>query len=457
LESPSLELKASDLAQDQTAQVTRLDPLSCRLNSYWTFIGNVFHYGAQLGVLSLLAKLRPPEEVGQFSLGLAIVTPVLAAASFGLRQVQATDAERDHSFGDYLTLRWITNLLSLVVITGIVLAGQYRGETAWVIMAVASFRIVEAGSDVFHGLQQYHERMDRVAISMIASGLASLFAVGVVVSLTRDMLLGVIAITIAGAAVLVFYDAPSAVVALTRPLERDSNVSQLRKFTTAVQCPDIRTLSRLALLGAPLSAAYGLIALNSSIPRLFIEHSLGEAQLGVFSAIAFPAYGGLLLVAAISQAALPRLAKYYAGLDYVEFTRLLLKLVAIALGIGFLGVIFAAAFGREVLSLLYTPRYAAHADVLTWFMASVGVGYLASVVGYAGTAVRAFSLGALVQILSTLATTWASVELIPVHGLYGGVAAIFLANLVQFLGSLLVVMLALRAKSQESRRLSLDR
>jgi O-antigen/teichoic acid export membrane protein len=451
LKSQSLEWNATDLTEDQMAHVAGLDPLSFRLNSYWTFIGNVFHYGAQLGVLSLLAKLRPPEEVGQFSLGLAIVTPVLAAASLGLRQIQATDAEPDYSFGEYLTLRWITNLLSLVVIAGIVLAGPYRGETAWVIMAVASFRIVEAGCDVFHGLQQYHERMDRVAISMIASGLASLLAVGGVVSLTGDMLAGVIVMTIAGVAVLVFYDAPRAVMALTRPFERNPNVSQLRKFTTAVQRPDIRALARLALLGAPLSAAQVLIALNSSVPRLFIEHSLGEAQLGIFSAIAFPAYGGLLLVAAIGQAALPRLAKHYAALDYVEFTRLLLKLVAIAVGVGSLGVILAAAFGREVLSILYTPRYASHAHVLTWFMVSIGVGYLASVLGYAGIAVRAFNLVALVQILSTLATIWASVELIPVHGLYGGVAAIFLANSVQFFGSLLVVGVALRARSQGSR------
>jgi hypothetical protein len=84
-------------------------------------------------------------------------------------------------------------------------------------------------------------------------------------------------------------------------------------------------------------------------------------------------------------------------------------------------------------------------------MVSIGVGYLASVLGYAGIAVRAFNLVALVQILSTLATIWASVELIPVHGLYGGVAAIFLANSVQFFGSLLVVGVALRARSQGSR------
>src|SRR6476660_1556484 len=79
--------------------------LSLRSNFSWTFAGNVVYAACQWGMLSALAKLGNPELVGQFALALAVTSPVFMLANLQLRGVQATDAQSQYTFADYLRVR----------------------------------------------------------------------------------------------------------------------------------------------------------------------------------------------------------------------------------------------------------------------------------------------------------------------------------------------------------------
>ena len=87
---------------------------SLRANFSWTFVGNVIYAACQWAMLVVLAKLGSPEIVGQFALGLAITAPVIMLTNLQLRAVQATDAKRAYSFGDYLGLRLAVTPLALL-------------------------------------------------------------------------------------------------------------------------------------------------------------------------------------------------------------------------------------------------------------------------------------------------------------------------------------------------------
>ena len=71
----------------------------------------------------LLARLANPEEVGRFSLTMAISAPVFLLLGMNLRVVQATDAARRWRLEDYLVLRHLLNVLATVVtmVVGLVL------------------------------------------------------------------------------------------------------------------------------------------------------------------------------------------------------------------------------------------------------------------------------------------------------------------------------------------------
>src|SRR5215469_13833407 len=117
--------------------------LTFRSNFAWMFSGNVIFAICQWGMVVALAKLGSSYMLGQFSLGLAIATPVLMLTNLNLRAVQATDATHSYTFQEYLQLRLIMTIAALVVIGGLVWNGRYGQSTSVVILGVATAKGIE--------------------------------------------------------------------------------------------------------------------------------------------------------------------------------------------------------------------------------------------------------------------------------------------------------------------------
>jgi hypothetical protein len=110
-----------------------------------------------------------------------------------------------------------------------------------------------------------------------------------------------------------------------------------------------------------------LDSLNVNIPRYLIERRLGEAALGYYAAMAYIVVAGNMVVAALTQSAAPRLARYYVTRP-LAFKRLLWRLLTLGAAMGGAGVLLAVTLGRPLLALLYRPDYA-DTPMSVWLMA----------------------------------------------------------------------------------------
>lgn len=420
-----------------------LSPLSLRANFSWTFVGNVIFAASQWGMLVVLTKLGSPEMVGQFALGLAITVPIMSFATLKTRLVQATDAKREYEFADYFGLRLITTSLALLIIAGIALLTDYQIETRLVILAVGVAKAFESISDVFYGLLQQRERMDRIAKSMMIRGPLSLAALGIGTYLTGSAIGGVVGLASASALVLVLYDVRSVALMLPEPDDMVSDEGDQRSVVRPNW--EMRTLVSLAWLSLPLGMVLALESLVTSIPRYFIAEHQGEYALGIFAPMAYVKRAGNIVAIALGLSASPRLAKYYAEGKVKAYRGLLLKLVGVGVLLGGAGVLVAVVFGREILTILYRPEYAEYQDVFVMLMVAAGIAYVATFLDYGMTAARYFRaqlpLFALVTAVTVLACLW----LVPVHGLRGAAMAVLISSVVRATGSLAIVLYALRA------------
>lgn len=401
-------------------------PLSLRKNFSWTFAGNVVYAASQWGILVVMAKLGTPEMVGQFALGLAVTAPVIMFANLQLRAVQATDARREYQFADYLGLRLITTLLAYLVIVGITLISGYGPDTTLVILFIGVAKSFEALSDVFFGLLQQRERMDRIAKSLMIEGPVTLAVMGIILYVTRSVVWATAGMAAVWGLQLFLYDRRSGFLIL-RLWSPDGIAWRLLRprFRAA-------TLARLVWLALPLGFVMMLISLNANIPRYFIERYLGKDQLGIFAAMAYLMVAGTTVISALGQSASPRLAQYYAQEDRNHFLRLLGRLLGIGLALGLAGAVAVFVAGREILNLFYGPEYAAHANVFVLIMIASGVGYLASFLGYGITAARYFRAQMPSFLLIACVTTIGSLLLIPTHGLRGAAATLMISAVAQF-------------------------
>ena len=420
-------------------------PLTLRRNFSWTFIGNAVYAACQWGMLVVIAKLGSPEMVGQFTLGLAVTAPVFMLTNLQLRSVQATDAKQQYLFGDYLGLRLAATGLALVIIVVINLVLGYRWEISLIILLVGLAKAFESISDVFYGLIQQHERMDRIAVSLMIKGLLSLLMLSAGVYLSGGIVWGVVGLAISWVIVLIGYDFGSGRVILTNSLETlpSAKLNTQESIVTLQPRWQLKTMVRLLWLSLPLGLAMMLISLNTNVPRYFIERYLGERELGFFAAIAYLMVAGNMVVSALGQSASPRLAKYYAAKNSRAFRQLLVRLVGIAALLGGLAVIAALVAGSQILTLLYQPEYAQYTDLFVWLMVAAGISYISSFLGYGMTAARYFRVQMPLFVVGTATSALACLWLIPTFGLQGAAIALILSAVIQVIMTFGVILHAL--------------
>jgi O-antigen/teichoic acid export membrane protein len=438
---------------------------SLRWNFSWTFVGNVIYSACQWGMLVVLAKLGNPEMVGQYGLALAVATPILALSSLQLRAVLTTDVTERIPFGEYLGFRLTTTLISLLVIAGAPFVMHYRSESVVVIWIIGVAQAIEMLSDLYWARMQFNDHMDRIATSMIARGVLGLAALSAGVYLTRSVVWGAVGLLVARGLVLVGYDirkrtqlapshrapshrAPSHRAPSHRAPSHSTGTSEDRAAHEASDAllPRWSRSAQLELLhtGITLGVIAMLVSLLPNLPRYFIAGSLGERALGIFTATAFLVSTGNLIILAMGQAAFVRLAKHYSAGEMARFNSLLLKLLAIGAVLGLAGIGVSALFGRLLLTLLYRPEYAEHADILVAMMVSGALGYIAALLGSAVTAARFFKAQIPVLAIAVGAAALSSWMLVHSRGLLGAAFAAIITSAVLCLGQAVVLFFALK-------------
>jgi O-antigen/teichoic acid export membrane protein len=201
-------------------------------------------------------------------------------------------------------------------------------------------------------------------------------------------------------------------------------------------------LKALMLITLPLGITMALLSLMVNVQNYFI---VLKNELGIFTGLAYLTLAGNTVIAALGQSATPRLAHYYAGGNRRLFLRLLgILLVAGAL-IGAGGVVISMIAGRQLLTIVYTSEYASYNVEFTWLMVGAGIGYLAAFLGNAMTAARYFRVQVPLYIVVTLVTIATCYWLVPSYHLMGIAVALIIVAVVETVGSLVIVIHALRA------------
>jgi O-antigen/teichoic acid export membrane protein len=403
--------------------------LSLRSNFAWVLTGNVVFAACQWGRIVALAKLGSSFMIGQFSLGVAIATPVLMFTNLHLKAVQATDALRLTSFAEYLRLRGAMTLCGLAVIAGIACLGSYESQTRMVILTVALAKGIETLSDIHYGLFQLNDRLDQVGRSMMLRGALSVAALSTGLYLTHSVLGGCVGLALVWLAALLFFDVPRG-----------------RRF--AASSPRSQGLRRswsLMLMALPLGASTTMAALNLNMPRYFIHARLGERQLGIYSAMAYATVAMILVADSLGHCAIPRMSRLYAARRMPEFRALLLKLLAAGGVLGLAGVTVAQLMGVRLLTLLYGHEYAVHYRIFLVLILATAIHCVACMFTSAITSARYFRIQVPLYALVVGSNAIACARWVPSAGLAGGAAAMAVAAVTHLVLGAAIVGWLLRA------------
>jgi O-antigen/teichoic acid export membrane protein len=401
--------------------VTGISPRMIRFKEYiskdftWALSGNVVYSISQWAFVIVLAKLGTPEDVGSYALGLAVTSPILMLANFQVRNLVASDVRNEYLFGDYLAFRIVSLAIALGVIAILALSTQSNWLAAAIIVLVGLAQSLDYGSETYFGLLQKHDRLDRVALSLMLKGPLCLLLLGLAMAVTHNALWAVAALVIARGLVLFCFDARSASAVVGTHRVGWRHLTQARLLVTAL----------------PLGIISGIGALNLNIPRYFIEHDLSKRDLGIFSAVASLIGAGNLVMAALASCSIVALAKAWVNRNPTRYRELSLRMFGASAAMGGAGVLLAIIAGDKVLTLFFGSEYAGTVGVFARVMVAGAVGYIVSAQGYAMTAARQLLPQIPLLLATAVVTTVLAWWLVPRRGIAGAAEAWLLGSLFQ--------------------------
>lgn len=371
----------------------------------------------------ILVHTGSPELVGQYGLASALAAPVFAFANLQLRGLQGTDARGEFEFGHYFALRIIASSLALVVALGIALSSSYEPVIVIVTALIAVKLAVNSIADVFYGLLQQKERLDRISQAAIVTSVLNVILFSVAMLATDSLVVAVSSAAFASIVPLILLVVPSAKAEINFPFESSS----LAPKWQATQ------LARLFSQAFPLAVVSLLISLNTNVPRYFLSDLTSAAQLGVYVALISLLVASDTFVTAVAQTVSPRLAKHFARGEKADFLALIGRLEILGLSIGVVAVYLAYMIGPSVVSWIYEPVYGQERATIVWIAVSAAIGMMSRFVGNAITVARKLRIQVLNSILGLSALIGACALLIPGKGIEGAAIAVALSALVRYL------------------------
>ena len=383
----------------------------------YSIAGQLGYVLSQMAVLAALAHIRGTEAVGEFGLALALTTPAFMFITMGGKGSQASDVTQSYSFAEYAGLViGIAIIATAASIAAGVLLAPTRGALL-IVIVVTLTKAAEAISTLSYGAFQQAGRSDKIAISLLLRGLftAALFTLLLVLGAST---------AVAFLAQLIVWS----ILAFARDYPLASRIADGRVVRPST---DRRRIWQLARETAPLGASHVVSALLVSLPRLFVERSLGLSAVGLLTVVNYFQQAGTMLFTAVAQVLVNRFARLRQRNTHTQLKRTLWGLFAFATVGSIAGLLIAWLAGEWVLVTLFGREFgAAHMLLMI-----VAIAVCAKLYGTIPQSLMSADRRFTTLLLRELATVAVSVVLlavlVPRWGLIGAGYAIAAAALIR--------------------------
>lgn len=395
---------------------------SLKYNVVWMFIGNAVYAFSQWFQISTISKMSEISSLGNFTLALAIVSPVFMFSNLQLRGVQVTDTLEEWRFSDYFFLRFVSNALSIIFLICVCLIVKVD---IGLILLLSLLKSIEGFSEVFNSRQQLHEQMRLVSISFMLKGLSIIISTFLGLYFFKSIELGLALAIIINLLILYLNDYKNCKLLLS-----DQKIFKR----------DNAKLKSLLKKAFPLGIVMLILSLNTNSLKYYVEYFLGTENQGVYSSLTYVIILGNFVLSAIAQTILPRLGRFYNENQFNSFKSIAFKFILISIGIGVISFIMSYLFSDLILTLLFNKKFLDYSVLFKLIMFSTIFIYCASSLGYILTSMREYKVQPFINMTVLLSNLIFGYIFIRKYGINGLVFSSILSFTIQIVYTSLIIL-----------------
>ena len=301
----------------------------------WNTFGNIFYGFCTWVITILVVRMGSFTDAGYLSLAMSTSSTYNAIALFAMRNYQITDSGHLYSDGEYVSSRILSCFAAYAFLTVAALLSGSMYQ-AICIIAFMPVRLSEAYSDVFHGIDQLHDRYDLIGKSFTIRGIAVIviFIAGMAVTGNLALTLGLISIV-------------TFVISILWDQRLTSKITTIR-----MRFKDSKIL-KLYLSCLPLMLFTFFMGMQMMYAKTVLSEVVGVTKQGIYASISNPTYVIQVMGAALFAPFLPVLAEYLKENDNSGFRRGVRKVTGILIVFSVLVMVAPSLLGRWVLGLFF--------------------------------------------------------------------------------------------------------
>ncbi|OBW58434.1 hypothetical protein A9986_05725 [Solibacillus silvestris] len=381
----------------------------------WSLFGNIIYALSQWGIITILARFGTVEELGIYSLGLAITAPIVIFFSFELRTLLATESKNEMNFGQYFGSRVVHLIISYFTIVLIAIIYSNDSKVIAAILLIGMIKVFEALSDICMGLFQKKQRIDIIGKSQLYKGLLSIITFSAIYIPTQSLVISLIGLLLVMIIRLFTFD-----------------LKNLKKYVETFLIFDNSSI-KLMKYALPLGIASLISSLITNVPKYLLEYQVGIEAVGIFSALYYILVACNMLITPISLLAAPRIANTLDNKDNVNFIKenIIFSLFSV---IAFL-IIFIPVYlySEWVITFLYGEEYILYSQVFVIITLSLLFGFLNAFYSLSTIAARIIKIQPIFKFFLSLIIIISSYYFINEFGIMGAAYALILTRSIETL------------------------
>ncbi len=397
----------------------------------WLLGGNLIFSLSQWLIMIMIARLASKENLGQYALALAIVLPIYALTNLQLRPLFILDdnGNRKYNYSNFYYLRLLSSFIGILIC---IIFGFYYNEILLILLIVAGIKFLESLSDIIYAFYNSKDKTYLISKSLLLKGMGGVLAC--FLGLTYFNFNWAIFFILLNY-FLIWYFLDNKFILKTKEISQ-------KKLNFKILNQAI-----------PMGVTLGLVTLQSSIPRIFLNKYESTELVGILSVLSYFVVIGSIFINSICQYLSPKIVKFWIN-DIKGFIKNYIFMQVISLLFGFFVLFFCYFFGNIILNLVYGEKFIEYEKELNLIMFSGVFLYLSTVngftltsIGYIGKQVYIFSFIVLITLLS-------SYLLIPRLGIDGAIYSMVIAYFTQFIVTSIVIIYKLRCKTNSLEKKS---
>ncbi len=333
------------------------DPeLSLGGGAAWNAAGSLVYSTANWLTTVLVVVLGDGLELsGNLAIAMAIGNLTATIALYNLRPIQVSDVEGSFSSSQFVSFRVVTSVAAGLISVAYALftVAPYCLE---VVIAYIAFKVADSFVDVFHGIDQCHNRLDIVGKSQMIRGVLVVAIFSIAIELTNSLALAIWLMCFATIAVVLIFDYRKSLSFESFGL--DFGIGSFRSLL-AVCSPGLVSMLLCTYVVTYARQYYGALC--------------GSYYLGIYAAIATPSVVIQLLAGYLYYPLLGPIAEFWKQNQYEKLLRIASRFFLCLTALVVLCIAFFALFGELVFSLIFGTEVGQYYEISFLVVVCVGM------------------------------------------------------------------------------------